>query len=300
MKILVTGASGLIGSALVPSLTGAGHTVTRLVRSKPRPGEIRWDPLGGDIDKASLEGQEAVIHLAGESIAGRWTAEKKKKIRESRLKGTKLLAESLSQLASPPKVLLCASAIGYYGDRGDELLREESPAGSGFLAKVCREWEAAADRAVRESIRVVRLRNGIVLSAAGGALKTMLLPFKLGVGGKIGSGMQYMSWIAIDDVLGIIHLAITNDTLRGPVNVVAPNPVTNLVFTKTLGRVIGRPTVLPMPAFAARLVLGEMAEELLLASTRVTPRRLLAADYHFKFPQLESALRSILGKTKAA
>jgi uncharacterized protein (TIGR01777 family) len=216
------------------------------------------------------------------------------------VKGTKLLAESLSQLANPPKVLLCASAIGYYGDRGEELLKEESPAGSGFLAKVCREWEAAADRAVRESIRVVRLRNGIVLSAAGGALKTMLLPFKLGVGGKIGSGMQYMSWIAIDDVLGIIHLAITNDTLRGPINVVAPNPVTNLVFTKTLGRVIGRPTVLPMPAFAARLVLGEMAQELLLASTRVTPKRLLAADYHFKFPQLEPALRSILGKTKAA
>jgi uncharacterized protein (TIGR01777 family) len=300
MKILVTGASGLIGSALVPSLTGAGHTVTRLVRSKPRPGEIRWDPLGGDIDKAGLEGQEAVIHLAGESIAGKWTAKKKEEIRESRVKGTKLLAESLSQLANPPKVLLCASAIGYYGDRGEELLKEESPAGSGFLAKVCREWEAAADRAVRESIRVVRLRNGIVLSAAGGALKTMLLPFKLGVGGKIGSGRQYMSWIAIDDVLGIIHLAITNDTLRGPVNVVAPNPVTNLVFTKTLGRVIGRPTVLPMPAFAARLVLGEMAQELLLASTRVTPKRLLAADYHFKFPQLEPALRSILGKTKAA
>jgi uncharacterized protein len=300
MKILVTGASGLIGSALVPSLTAAGHTVTRLVRSKPRPGEIRWDPLGGDIDKAGLEGQEAVIHLAGESIAGRWTAKKKEEIRESRVKGTKLLAESLSRLANPPKVLLCASAIGYYGDRGQELLKEESPAGSGFLAKVCREWEAAADRAVRESIRVVRLRNGIVLSAAGGALKTMLLPFKFGVGGKIGSGMQYMSWIAIDDVLGIIHLAITNDTLRGPVNVVAPNPVTNLVFTKTLGRVIGRPTVLPMPAFAARLVLGEMAQELLLASTRVTPKRLLAADYHFKFPQLEPALRSILGKTKAA
>ena len=300
MKILVTGASGLIGSALVPSLTGAGHSVTRLVRSKPRPGEIRWDPLGGDIDKPGLEGQEAVIHLAGENIAGRWTAEKKEAIRESRVKGTKLLAESLSQLANPPKVLLCASAIGYYGDRGEELLKEESPAGSGFLAKVCREWEAAADRAVRESIRVVRLRNGIVLSAAGGALKTMLLPFKLGVGGKIGSGMQYMSWIAIDDVLGIIHLAITNDTLRGPINVVAPNPVTNLVFTKTLGRVIGRPTVLPMPAFAARLVLGEMAQELLLASTRVTPKRLLAADYHFKFPQLEPALRSILGKTKAA
>jgi len=296
MKILVTGASGTVGSALVPFLTSNGHSATRLVRSEPKPGEVRWDPRAGQIDKASLEGHDAVVHLAGESIAGRWTATKKKNIRHSRIQGTRLLSETLASLTQPPKVLVCASALGYYGDRGEEKLREDSGAGSGFLAQVCQEWEAAAEPARQKGIRVVHLRIGIVLSAGGGALTQMLLPFKLGVGGKIGSGKQYWSWIAVDDVAGAFHHALTTESLQDPVNTVAPHPVTNLEFTKTLGRVLGRLTIFPMPAFAARLALGEMADGLLLSSARLEPARLIASGYTFRYPQLEGALRHLLGR----
>lgn len=298
MKVAVTGATGLVGSALVPVLATAGHEVVRLVRAMPTAGgDIHWDPAAGRLDAASLEGLDAVVHLAGERITGRWTAAKKARIRSSRVQGTRLLAETLARLTRPPKALVCASAVGYYGERGTEVVREESPPGAGFLAEVCREWEAAARPAAEKGIRVVHLRIGVVLSAAGGALALMLTPFKLGLGGRVGSGRQYMSWIAIDDLAGIIPHALTNESLRGPVNAVAPQPVTNLEFTKTLGRVLGRPTIFPMPAFAARLAFGEMADELLLASTRVEPARLIASGYKFRAPELEAALRRLLGKT---
>lgn len=301
MKIAVTGSSGLVGSALVRFLTTGGHQVTRLVRTRPKPAgtDVHWDPVAGNVDAAGLEGLDGVVHLAGENIAGRWTAAKKASIRDSRVKGTRLLADALARLSQPPKVLVCASAMGYYGDRGEELLREESAPGSGFLADTCREWEAAAGPAAQKGIRVVHLRIGVVLSPAGGALARMLPPFKLGGGGKIGSGKQYMSWISIDDLVGVIHHALATDSLRGAVNTVAPQPVTNLEFTKTLGRVLGRPTVFPMPTFAARLAFGEMADELLLASTRVDATRLTSSGYAFRYPELEGALRHLLGKTIA-
>lgn len=299
MKVLVTGASGLVGSALVPLLTAGGHTVARLVRSPPRPSvaEVQWNPETGIREIASLEGMDAVVHLAGENIAGgRWTAERKARIRDSRVTGTRTLCETLARLARPPKVLVSASAIGYYGDRGGEVLRETSAPGLGFLPEVCRAWEEATEPAAQKGIRVVLLRIGVVLSPAGGALAKMLFPFKLGAGGIIGSGQQYMSWIGLDDIIGAIHHTLMTDALQGPVNVVAPRPVTNRDFTKTLGRVLGRPTLFPMPAFAARLAFGEMADALLLASTRVEPARLMAANYAFRHPDLEGALRHLLGK----
>ncbi len=297
MKVLISGASGLIGSALILRLRSEGHEVSRLVRdrSAPAPDAILWDPQAGRLDQAPLEGFDAVVHLAGENIAGgRWTAERKRRIKESRVKGTQLLSKCLSRLNRPPGVLISASAIGYYGDRGPEILREDSRPGRGFLPEVCVAWENAAAAASQKGIRVVSPRIGIVLSAAGGALARMLLPFRLGVGGKIGNGGQYMSWIALDDLTGVICHAIRADKLDGPVNASAPNPVTNAEFTKTLGRVLGRPTVFPLPGFAARLLLGEMADELLLASTRIEPAKLLAADYRFKYEGLEAALRGIL------
>ncbi len=300
MKVLVTGASGLIGSALVSFLTTGGHQVTRLVRSQPQPGaaEAQWDPESGIADTASLEGGDAVVHLAGENIAsGRWTAERKARIRESRVKGTSTLCEALARLSQPPKVLASASAIGYYGNCGADPLWENSAPGEGFLADVCRAWEEATRPAREKGVRVVLLRIGVVLSPAGGALAKMLLPFKLGIGGVIGSGKQYMSWIALDDVIGAIHHVLTTHTLHGPVNLVAPYPVTNSEFTKTLGRVLQRPTLLPMPAAAARLAFGEMADELLLASTRVEPKQLLATGYTFHYPELEDALRHVLGRS---
>lgn len=300
MRILVSGSSGLIGSALLPFLTAGGHSVTRLVRSKRAGGDvgsILWNPQAGTIDRGALEGFDAVVHLAGENIAGgRWTAARKARIRDSRVKGTRLLATTLAGLARPPRVLVTASAVGYYGDRGDELLAEESPPGTGFLAELCREWEAAADPAREKGIRVANLRLGLVLSGTGGALPRMLPAFKLGVGGVIGSGRQYWSWIAIDDLVGAIYHALTTESLRGPVNVVAPRAVTNREFTKTLGRVLSRPTIFPLPAFAARLALGEMANELLLAGQRLEPARLVASGYKFLYPELEDALRHVLGK----
>jgi len=299
MKVLLSGSSGLVGSALIPVLTGGGHQVVRLVRSQPRDevSEVHWDPEAGDIDAAGLKGVEAAVHLAGESIAaGRWTAAKKARILESRVKGTRLLAETLAELKRPPKVLVSASAVGYYGDRGEETLREESASGSAFLSDVCRQWEAATEPAAAAGIRVVNLRFGVMLSSVGGALPRLLTPFKLGVGGRLGSGKQFMSWIAIDDVIGAILHALGTETLRGAVNAVAPEPVTNREFTRTLGRVLGRPTVFPMPAFAARLAFGQTADELLLASQRVEPAKLLASGYLFRFPDLEAALRHLLGK----
>lgn len=302
MNILVSGSHGLIGSALVPFLTTGGHQVTRLARSATAAeSTLQWDPEAKRIPTPALEGLDAVVHLAGESIAsGRWTAEKKARIRNSRVNGTRLLCDVLTQLANPPKVLVCASAIGFYGDRGDTVVTESSRPGTDFLAQVCRDWETATEPARARGIRVVNLRFGMVLSPAGGALAKMLTPFRLGAGGTIGDGHQYMSWIALDDVIGAIHHALLTESLQGPVNAVAPHPVTNRQFTKTLGHVLGRPTLFPMPAFAARALFGEMADALLLASTRVEPRQLQATGYAFGYPELEDALRHLLGKRQAA
>ena len=296
MKVLITGSSGLVGSSMVASLASAGHHVIKLSRSTPTsPAEIQWSPDQGRLDAAALEGIDAAIHLAGESIAsGRWDEAKKARIRDSRVKGTRLLAESLAALERPPRVIVSASAVGYYGNRGDELLTEDSRPGKGFLADVCVEWESAMRPAIERGIRVVILRIGVILSARGGALARMIVPFKVGAGGKIGSGRQYMSWILLDDVVGAINHALGVESLQGPVNAVAPSPVTNAEFTSALGRVLSRPTVFPLPAFAARLALGEMADELLLAGARVAPRKLVESGYAFKHDQLEAALRAAL------
>lgn len=302
MLVAVTGSTGLVGGALAPRLAAGGHRVVRLVRSTTTallPGEraVSWDPDAGAIDSTGLVGVDAVVHLAGESIArGRWTEARKRRIRASRVGSTRLLAEALARLARPPRVLVAASATGYYGDRGDLVLREDSAPGSGFLAGVCREWEAAAEPAARRGIRVVHLRIGLVLSRDGGALAALLTPFRLGAGGPVGSGAQWWSWITLDDLLGAILHALATEPLAGPVNAVAPNPVTNREFAKTLGRVLRRPALLPLPAFAARLVLGEMAGALLLASARVVPARLQATGYAFREPALEGALRRELGR----
>ena len=298
MKILVTGSTGLVGSTVVAFLTTGGHRVLRLVRGTARNAdEVVWDPASGTIDSAKLEGLDAVVHLAGENIAtGRWNAAKKGKIRDSRVNGTQHLSEALAKLTLKPRVLVCASAIGYYGNRGNDVMTEGSQPGTSFLCEVCRDWEKAAESSRQAGIRVVNLRIGVVLTPRGGALEKMLLPFKLCVGGVIGSGQQYMSWIAIDDVVGAIHHAVTCDSLSGPVNAVAPEPVTNRTFTKTLGKVLHRPTIFPMPAFAAKLAFGEMGEELLLASTRVIPQCLQESGYRFRCPTLDGALRHLLGK----
>jgi hypothetical protein len=297
MKILVSGSTGLVGSALVPHLSKAGHQAVRLVRKRPAPGEaaIFWDPADGILDAAALEGFDAIIHLSGESIAqGRWTDARKNRIRDSRIRSTELLARRIAGLSRPPQVLLCASAIGFYGDRDEETLKEDSPPGDDFLARLCRDWEAASEPAVRKGVRVVWHRFGMILSPRGGALAKMLLPFRLGAGGRLGDGRQFMSWIVIDDVLGALLHALTVNALRGPVNTVSPRPVTNAEFTRTLGRVLRRPTIIPMPGFAARLAFGEMADALLLASQRVEPARLLASGYRFAYPDLEPALRHLL------
>jgi len=300
MKILMTGSTGLVGTALVSLLEKEGHRVSPLVRGKPRAGtsEIEWHPDQNSVtNRDALEGHDAAIHLAGESIAdGRWTPEKKRRVRDSRVKGTGLLAATLSQLERPPRVLASASAIGYYGNRGDEVLDEASAPGNGFLADVCREWEAATAPAEEAGIRVAHLRFGIVLSEHGGALAKLLTPFKLGAGGKLGSGKQWMSWVAIDDAVAAIYKVVGADDMKKAVNIVAPNAVTNAEFTETLGRVLERPTVFSVPAFAARLAFGEMADEALLASQRVMPAGLKQHGFEFQCPQLEGALRRLLHK----
>ena len=295
MRVLISGSSGLIGSSLVPALEGAGHSVIRLVRRNPAANEIRWDLSKSPPAKGgSFEGFDAVVHLAGESIAGRWTAAKKARIRDSRVQGTRALAAALAQTKRPPRVMVCASAIGIYGDRSEEALREESAPGSDFLADVARQWEAATEPASRAGIRVVSLRFGVVLSARGGALARMLPPFRMGVGGRIGSGRQWMSWIALDDVVGVIQHALATDAVHGPVNAVAPTPVTNAEFTRTLGKVLHRPTVFPLPAFIVRLAFGEMGEALLLGSQRVDCGKLLASGYRFRHSELKPALEALL------
>jgi hypothetical protein len=296
MEILISGASGLIGSKLSPALTSSDHHVRHLVRSKAKASsaDVVWDPNTNELDPQVLRGIDAVIHLAGENIAGRWSAKKKAAIRESRIRGTQLIARAIARAEPPPKVFICASAIGYYGDRGDELLTENSAPGAGFLPDVCKEWEASTKAAAEKGVRTVSLRLGVVLSPDGGALKKMLLPFKLCVGGVMGSGKQYWSWVAIDDVIGAALHALTNAKVSGPVNVVSPSPVTNRDFTKALGRALSRPTIAPMPAFAARLVFGEMGEALLLASSNVKPSKLLESGYAFKFPELDGALKHLL------
>jgi uncharacterized protein len=298
MKILIGGSHGLVGTALIKSLEAEGHEVFRLVRYAPHSKtEIEWSPDRYSIALARIEGFDAVVNLAGESIAeGRWTDEKKRRIRDSRVKGTKLLGDALANLANPPKTYICASAIGYYGNRGDEILTEASKPGDDFLAEVCVEWEKATALATEKGIRVVNARFGVILDTDGGALKKMLPPFRMGLGGRIGSGKQWMSWIALADVIGALKFALTNESLRGPVNFVAPNPVTNAEFTKALGKVLSRPTLFPIPAFAVRLAFGEMADALLLASQRVEPEHLKAAKYQFRYSELETALRDVLQK----
>lgn len=293
-RVLVSGVSGPIGAALLPYLESQGARIVRLVRGPSRGSDqISWDPLRPLA--AAVSGFEAAIHLAGETIAGRWTEAKKKAIRESRAQGTRHLADALAKTQSRPRVFICASAIGFYGNRGDEVLTEASPAGNGFLPEVTREWEAASRIAADAGIRTVNLRLGLVLSPKGGALKKILTPFKLGLGGKIGSGQQWWSWIHVDDIVGALHHALQTDSLSGPVNLVAPNPVRNADFTKVLASVLRRPTFFHVPAFAARLAFGKMADELLLSSERVEPARLRDSGYAFRFAELRLALEDLVG-----
>ena len=296
MRILITGASGLIGKALQKSFSDKEYEMLLAGRGEPKhENQIRWKVEEGfrKEDLGRLEGLDAVVHLAGEGIAGlRWTDEKKKAIRDSRVDGTRNLVNELAELKQKPKVFIAGSALGFYGDRRDEVMTETSRPGDTFLAEVCREWETESRRAEDSGIRTVLLRTGIVLSKDGGALAAMMTPFKFGVGGTVGSGKQWMSWISLDDVVGIVNFAIENENLRGAINVVAPNPVTNEEFTKTLGDVLYRPTFLPLPEFAVNLVFGEMGDALLIHSTRVEPKRLLDAGYEFKFKSLKSALEN--------
>lgn len=298
MKIAVSGSTGLIGSALVPFLKEQGHEVFKLVRVRADllHDEIGWDPQRGVINPSLLEGMDAVVHLAGENIMGRWTEAKKEKIRRSRVQGTKLLCQALGSLKHPPSVFVAASAIGYYGDRGDEILTEKSSKGNGFLSDVCQQWEEVSSPLKEKGIRIVNLRFGMVLSSKGGALKQMLPVFKWGLGGKMGAGNQWMSWIDIDDLIRIIDFALRKDQLAGPINAVSPNPVTNQTFTETLAKQLRRPAFMAMPAFAVKLVFGQLGTELLLSSERVAPRKLEEAGYPFAYPQLEQTLKHILDR----
>jgi len=292
MKVLITGASGLIGTALQKSFTEKGYEMLLASRKEAKDSRhIQWDAEKGFSEPEKLEGIDAVVHLAGESVFGlSWSAAKKKAIRDSRVHGTRSVVAAISKLKDRPKVLVAASAIGFYGDRGDEEMTESSAAGDTFLAEVSKEWESEARRAEDAGIRTVLLRTGIILSKDGGALGTMLLPFKLGVGGVVGSGKQWMSWISIDDNIRVINYAIENENVRGAVNSVSPHPVTNQEFTKTLGKVLYRPTILPLPAFAVSIVFGEMGDELLLSSMRVLPKRLEDASFEFQYPDLKAAI----------
>lgn len=298
MKIVISGASGLIGTALCDALADERHDVVRLTRGAPSPGSVRWDPARGEIDHAGLEGAVAVVHLAGEGIASRrWNARHKARVLDSRVRGTHLLAEAIARLDRPPAVLVSASAVGFYGDRGDETLTEEAAAGDGFLPEVCRAWEAATEPAEAEGVRVVHSRTGIVLAARGGALPPMLLPFRLGFGGRLGSGRQWWPWITLEDEVRALMWCIENESLRGPVNLVSPNPVRHAEFAAIVGRVVHRPAIVPAPAFALRAVLGpEMAHQILLLSQRVVPGRLEATGFSFSHPELEGGLRAELAR----
>ena len=299
MKVAVTGSTGLVGKNLTAFLTGGGHQVLAVTRKYTTDADdsIRWDPIVKEIEREKLAGVDAVVHLAGENIGDRrWSRKQKAKIRDSRVNGTCFLAETLAAMDSPPKMLVCASAVGIYGDRGDEVLDESSPPGEGFLSEVCREWEAAAEPAREKGIRVVHLRFGVILTPEAGALRKMLLPFKLCAGGVFGNGRQFWSWIGIDDVISAILHALVHESLHGPVNVVAPEAVTNREFTRTLARVLRRPAFFPLPAFVARLLLGEMADALLLASTRVVPKKLLDSGFVYRHTDLETTLRHVLGR----
>lgn len=301
ITIAVTGATGLIGSALVELLRAHGHTVRRFVRSTrdAREGDVVWDAERGDLPPGALQGVEAVVNLAGAPVAHRWTAERKRDIRASRVQGTEKLARAIAAMDRKPRVLLNGSAVGYYGDRGDEVLTESSAPGHDFLAGVCVEWERAATPAADAGVRVVLLRTGVVLSKEGGALGKLLPPFRLGMGGPIGSGEQWMSWIALEDHLRAIEHCLFVDTVRGAANLVAPNPVRNSHFATTLGRVLARPALVPVPAFALTLMYGEMAQETLLASQRALPDALAASGFDFRQPTLEGALRRLLAPAAA-
>lgn len=298
MRIVVSGASGLVGSALTLSLEAQGEEVYRLVRRGPAPGarEITWDPAHGEILTSALEGMDAVVHLSGDNISeGSWTEEKKDRIYRSRVDSTRFLCDVLTRLERPPKVWVCASAIGYYGSRGDQELDEDSAPGNGFLTKVCLDWEAAAQPAAAHGIRVVNLRIGVVLSPKGGAFPKMAAPFKKGFGGMLGDGQAFMSWITIVDLQEAIRFCIGNDSISGPVNAVAPHPINNREFTQTLGRVLSRPAMLPLPGFVIRLMLGEeKTRELLLASVRAHPKRLQSAGFSFQHPDINTAIQWIV------
>lgn len=296
MKVVVSGASGLIGSALVPALRGAGHDVVTLVRrTASGPDEIHWSPASGTLDPSALAGADAIVNLSGATIGRRWNEQRKAEILSSRVGTTGLLARTAAALEPQPSVFLCAGGVGIYGDRGDEILTEESQPGSGFLADVGRAWEAAAQPARDAGIRVVTFRQGIVLSQDGGALERLILPFKLGLGGRVGSGKQWWAWIGLDDVVGAYRFALESD-LSGPVNLVSPNPATNRQLVKALGRTLHRPTVIPLPAFAVKTAFGEMGEELLLEGQRALPARLLDAGFAFEFPDLDNAFKRALAR----
>jgi len=296
LKILASGTSGPIGGALVPALTAAGHQVTRLVRRPAAAAdEIEWDPMG-PLHPSSISGYDGIIHLAGETIVSHWDQKKREKIRDSRVTSTRNLVQALLQTRQKPRVLITASAIGYYGNRGQERLTENSEPGYNFLGMVCREWEAATKPAAEAGIRTVQLRIGIMLSMQGGALKQMVRPFRFGLGGIIGNGQQYWSWVALEDVVGAVQHALTHDGLSGPVNVVSPNPVTNIDFTRAIAQVVHRPALFPLPPFAVRLFFGQMGEELMLASARVLPTKLEASGYKFHYPELKPALIDIVRK----
>ncbi len=298
MLVAITGASGLIGSRVALYLNQKKLKIVKILHETLKNNTINWKPEDGDWNTTFSNGVDGIVHLAGENIAsGKWTKKKKDAIKRSRIEGTKELCRSILKLQKPPGVLVCASAIGFYGNREEDLLNESSSSGQGFLSDVCVGWENATKEVSEAGIRVVNLRFGVVLSQLGGALAKMLTPFRLGLGGRVGSGKQYMSWVAIDDAAGAIHHTLVHDSISGPVNVTAPNPATNREFTNVLGSLLKRPTIMPMPAFAARLVFGEMGDELLLSSTRVAPEKLLDSGYKFQFPKLDLALNHILHST---